>query len=85
MRITYLVAQVVGYPAVGINVVEMLMQMFGQEPGYDGEILVVRVRQPGTILLRLLQRRRARRGWHTPAVTTANRLPRSAEADGPGC
>src|ERR1019366_9412838 len=56
--IAYFVAQIVRYPAVGINIVEMLMQMFGQKPGHDREIFVMRVRQPRTIVLRFLERRR---------------------------
>jgi len=54
LRIAYFVPQIVRDPAVRVNVVEMLVQMFGQEPAYDREILVVRMRQPRTILLRFL-------------------------------
>ncbi len=58
LGVAYFVAHIVGDSAVGINIVEVLMQMFGQEPGHDGEVLVMRMRQARTILLGFLQRRR---------------------------
>ncbi len=55
LRIANLIAEIVGDPAIGVDVVEMLMQMLGQKPGDDREVLVMRVRQPRAVLLRLFQ------------------------------
>ena len=47
------VAQVVGPTAVGIDIVEMLMQAARQQPGNDIEVFVVVRGQPAGVVLRL--------------------------------
>ena len=51
-RIGHFVAQIVGPPAVGVNIVEMLVQSLGQKPRDDIEILVVMRGEPACVLLR---------------------------------
>ncbi len=40
-RVTGFVGQVVGPPAVGVNIVEVLAERAGEKPRDDGEVLVV--------------------------------------------
>jgi len=40
------VSEIISPAAVGVDVVEMLVQRFGEEPRYDVEIFVVMRRQP---------------------------------------
>ncbi len=54
------IAKVIGDSAIGVDVVEVLVQMFGQKPGDDREVLVMRVREAGGVLLRLFERRSMR-------------------------
>ena len=56
------IAEVVGPAAVRINVVEMLVEFFRQEPGDDIEILVVVSGEPLCELLSPLRRTLRRRG-----------------------
>jgi hypothetical protein len=71
LRIAYLIAQVVGDPAIHINVVEVLVQVPGQKPGNDREVLVMRVRQARAVLLSFFQRRSVLRD----SVLRRQRLP----------
>ena len=47
------VAQIVGPAAVGVDIVEMLVQARGQQPGDHVEIFVVMRGQPARVALRL--------------------------------
>jgi hypothetical protein len=40
-RIPSFVAEIVGDPAVGVNVKKVLAEAFGQEPGGDGKVFVM--------------------------------------------
>ena len=46
------VAEIVRDAAVGVDVEEMLAQAAGQEPASDGEVLVMRAREAGTVFTR---------------------------------
>src|SRR5579859_6264917 len=52
IRVGNFVAEVVGPAAVGVDVVEMLVEFFGEEPGDDVEIFVVVRGEPTGVLLR---------------------------------
>src|SRR5262249_11539891 len=56
-----LVAQVVRPAAVGIQIVKILVQLLGQQPGNHIEVFVVVRRQPARVRLRLLRRTILRR------------------------
>ncbi len=58
-RIGDFVAEIVRPAAIRIDVVEMLVQRFGEKPGYDVEILVVMRGQPTCVPLRHF----GRAGW----------------------
>src|ERR1700734_1985420 len=49
--IGYFVTQVVRPPAVGVNIVEILMQATRQQPGDNIEILIVMGSQPARVTL----------------------------------
>ena len=46
LRISDLIAQIVRDPAVGVDTVEVRLQAPREKPGSDGEVLVMRARQP---------------------------------------
>src|SRR6476620_1463904 len=48
------VAEIVGPTAIGIYVVEMLMEVLRQKPGHDVKILVMVGRKPARVSLRSL-------------------------------
>src|SRR2546428_4156492 len=50
------IAKIIGPTAVGVEVVEMLVQRFGEEPRYDIEIFVVMRGQPARVFLRFFHR-----------------------------
>ena len=54
------VAEIVGPAAIGVDIVEMLVEFLGEQPGDDIEILVVMRGEPARVLLRGF--RRAARG-----------------------
>jgi hypothetical protein len=54
VAITGFVSEIVGDAAVGIDVEEMLAQTFGQKPGGDGKVLVMRASQALAIGVRFL-------------------------------
>src|SRR5712692_168090 len=55
-RIGNFVAEIIGPAAVGIDVVEMLVQRFGEKPRYDVEIFVVTSGEPLRVLLCFFRR-----------------------------
>ena len=55
-RIGNFVSKIIGPSAIGIDIVEMLVQRFGEKPRYDVEILVVMRRQPARIVPRHFRR-----------------------------
>jgi len=51
--VRHFVAEVVGLAAIGINIVQVLVQFLGQKPGNDVEVFVVMCCQPACIGLGL--------------------------------
>ena len=56
-RITDFVAEIVGDAAIGVDVEEILTEMFGQKPGGDGEIFVVGAGEVAAVGAGFVQRR----------------------------
>src|SRR5258708_9788919 len=50
------VAKIIGPAAVGVDIVEMLVQLFGEQPRYNIEIFVVMRGQPACVFLRFFRR-----------------------------
>ena len=73
-----LVRQIVRPTAVGVDVVEILVQALGQQETHDVEILVVMRRQPARVGASLLRRVRA---CEAPPENGRNRPGRAAYAD----
>jgi hypothetical protein len=57
-----LVAQIIGPAAVGVEIIEVLVQFLRQEPTGDVEIFIVVGGEPARVLLRGLRRTARRRG-----------------------
>ena len=51
--ISHFVAEVVGDPAIGVDVEEILAEVLGEEPGGYGEVLVVRASELAAVFLGL--------------------------------
>ena len=67
------VAEIVRDAAVGVDVEEMLAQAAGQEPASDGEILVMRAREAGTVFTRLGREWVQWREWRSARVGGTSR------------
>src|SRR5260370_7141755 len=50
------VAKIIGPAAVGVDIVKMLVQRFGEQPRYNIEIFVVMRGQPARVFLRFFRR-----------------------------
>ena len=59
LRAADLVSEIVGDPAVGINIKEMLMKMARKKPGYYAEIFRAAAGQAGTVATRFPLRGRS--------------------------
>src|ERR1700691_1436793 len=55
--VAYFVAQIVGDAAIGVDVEEILAEVFGEEPSGDGKIFVVGAGEAAAVFLGLFERR----------------------------
>src|SRR5713101_713391 len=59
----HFIAEIISPAAVGVDVVEMLVEFFREEPGDDTEVFVMMSGKPARIPLRGFRRTPARRGF----------------------